>query len=63
MEPFRLARLLGLAAAWTVLVGEDRDRTRIEYAELRRLWREKHPDDWGAAVVNRSTPTTGAPPS
>jgi lysophospholipase L1-like esterase len=34
------------------LVGEDRERTRIEYAELRRLWREKHPDDWGAAVVN-----------
>ncbi len=34
------------------LVGEDRDMTRIEYAELRRNWRVSHPDDWGAAVVN-----------
>ncbi len=24
----------------------------LEYAELRRIWRETHPDDWGAAVVN-----------
>lgn len=34
------------------IVGQDRDRTRIEFAELRRIWRETHPDDWGAAVVN-----------
>ena len=34
------------------IVGEDRDRTRIEFAELRRNWRASHPDDWGAAVVN-----------
>ena len=34
------------------LVGEDRERTRIEFAELRRNWRKDHPDDWGAAVVN-----------
>src|SRR6266446_2838402 len=34
------------------LVGEDRDKTRIEYAELRRNWRASHPDDWGAAVIN-----------
>jgi len=34
------------------LVGEDRERTRIEYAELRREWRKTHPDDWGAAVIN-----------
>ena len=34
------------------LVGEDRDKTRIEFAELRRNWRASHPDDWGAAVVN-----------
>lgn len=34
------------------LVGEDRDKTRIEFAELRRNWRATHPDDWGAAVVN-----------
>ena len=34
------------------IVGEDREKTRIEYAELRREWRATHPDDWGAAVVN-----------
>jgi PelA/Pel-15E family pectate lyase len=34
------------------IVGEDRDATRIEYAQLRREWRAEHPDDWGAAVVN-----------
>ena len=34
------------------IVGEDREKTRIEYAELRREWRKTHPDDWGAAVVN-----------
>jgi lysophospholipase L1-like esterase len=35
-----------------VLVGEDREKTRLEYPELRRNWRAAHPDDWGAAVVN-----------
>lgn len=34
------------------IVGEDRDRTRIEFPELRRNWRATHPDDWGAAVIN-----------
>lgn len=34
------------------IVGEDREGTRIEFAELRREWRRTHPDDWGAAVVN-----------
>jgi PelA/Pel-15E family pectate lyase len=34
------------------IVGEDREKTRIEYAELRREWRAVHPDDQGAAVVN-----------
>lgn len=34
------------------LVGEDHERTRIEYAELRRNWRASHPDDWGSAVIN-----------
>ncbi len=34
------------------LVGESRAGTRLEYAELRRAWRQAHPDDWGAAVVN-----------
>ena len=35
-----------------VLVGEDKDSTRIVYAELRENWRNNHPDDYGAAVVN-----------
>jgi PelA/Pel-15E family pectate lyase len=34
------------------IVGEDRARTRIEFPELRKIWRETHPDDWGAAVIN-----------
>lgn len=34
------------------LVGEDRERTRIVFSELRSEWRKTHPDDWGAAVVN-----------
>jgi pectinesterase len=35
------------------LVGEDRESTRIVYAELRRNWRKTHnDDDWGSAVVN-----------
>lgn len=38
--------------SWIALVGEDREKTRIEYAELRRNWRARHPDDYGAAVIN-----------
>ncbi len=34
------------------LVGEDPVKTRIVFAELRRNWRENHPDDYGSAVVN-----------
>lgn len=34
------------------IVGEDRERTRLVFAELRKNWRASHPDDWGAAVVN-----------
>ncbi|HYU25346.1 MAG TPA: pectinesterase family protein, partial [Thermoanaerobaculia bacterium] len=41
-----------LAKNHVALVGEDRDKTRIEFAELRRNWRASHPDDWGAAVIN-----------
>ncbi|MBK6406724.1 MAG: hypothetical protein IPF66_17780 [Holophagales bacterium] len=29
------------------IVGEDREATRIEFAQLRREWRATHPDDWG----------------
>jgi PelA/Pel-15E family pectate lyase len=41
-----------VAASHVSIVGEDRDATRIEYAELRKIWRETHPDDYGAAVIN-----------
>jgi len=34
------------------LIGEDRERTKIIFAELRNNWREKHPDDYGSSVVN-----------
>jgi len=34
------------------LVGEDRKGTVVVFSELRSKWRETHPDDWGAAVVN-----------
>lgn len=39
--------------SFITLVGEDRDSTRIIYAELRRNWNKEHNgSDWGAAVVN-----------
>lgn len=38
--------------SFITLIGEDRDRTKIVYAELRSIWRTTHHDDWGAAVVN-----------
>jgi unsaturated rhamnogalacturonyl hydrolase len=41
-----------ITASHVALVGEDREKTRIEYAELRRNWRKSHADDWGAAVIN-----------
>jgi len=41
-----------IAKSYIALVGEDRDHTRIEFAELRRNWRATHPDDYGAAVIN-----------
>jgi pectinesterase len=34
------------------LIGESRDSTIIMYAELRKNWREKNPNDYGAGVVN-----------
>ena len=34
------------------LIGEDRDSTRIVFAELRKNWLKDHPDDYGSAVVN-----------
>ena len=41
------------------LVGEDRDSTRIAFAELRENWNNDHGgSDWGAGVVNIDTGTT-----
>jgi len=34
------------------LVGENKDSTLIIYAELRKNWRENHPDDYGSGVIN-----------
>jgi pectinesterase len=39
-------------ASHVTILGESRERTRLEFAELRRNWRATHPDDGGAAVVN-----------
>jgi unsaturated rhamnogalacturonyl hydrolase len=41
-----------IEASHIALVGEDRDKTQIVFAELRKNWRKTHPDDWGAAVIN-----------
>jgi unsaturated rhamnogalacturonyl hydrolase len=49
---------LMITTSHIALVGEDREKTRIEYAELRRNWRKTHPDDWGAAVINIASGTT-----
>jgi len=41
------------------LVGEDRDSTRIVYAELRENWNKDHDgSDWGSGVVNIDTGAT-----
>lgn len=43
---------LYIKSSHVAIVGENRDLTRIVFAELRKNWRKSHPDDWGAAVVN-----------
>ena len=41
------------------LVGEDRDSTRIVYAELRKNWNKEHDgSDWGSAVINIDSTVT-----
>lgn len=35
-----------------IICGESRENTIIEFPELRRNWKENHPDDYGSAVVN-----------
>lgn len=35
-----------------IICGESKDSTIIEFAELRRNWKQNHRDDYGSAVVN-----------
>lgn len=35
-----------------VLIGEDQEKTRIVYAEIRKNWRKDHDNDYGSAVIN-----------
>jgi pectinesterase len=41
-----------ITTSFISLVGEDRDSTRIVYAELRKNWLKDHPNDWGSATIN-----------
>ena len=44
---------LFIERSYVTLVGENRDSTRIVYAELRENWaRDHNNNDWGSAVVN-----------
>lgn len=44
---------LYITRSHVTLVGEDRDSTRIVYAELRKNWVKDHNgSDWGSAVIN-----------
>lgn len=45
--------------SFVTLVGEDRDSTRIVFAELRENWSKDHRgSDWGAAVINIDSTVT-----
>lgn len=35
-----------------IICGESRDKTIIEFAELRKNWKQNHDDDYGSSVVN-----------
>lgn len=35
-----------------IICGESRDKTIIEFAELRKNWKQNHNDDYGSSVVN-----------
>ena len=38
--------------SFITLIGEDRENTKIIFAELRKNWKVAHSDDWGSAVIN-----------
>jgi pectinesterase len=52
IRPGVYAEKIYITKSKVALVGDDRKKTRIVYAELRRNWRKDHHDDWGAAVIN-----------
>ena len=35
-----------------IICGESRDKTIIEFAELRKNWKQNHENDFGSSVVN-----------
>jgi pectinesterase len=48
-----------LTRSCVTLVGEDRDSTRIIFAELRKHWNDDHNgSDWGSAVINIDSSVT-----
>ena len=50
---------LYITTSFITLAGEDRDSTRIVYAELRKNWNERRfGNDWGSAVVNIDSSVT-----
>ena len=50
---------LYVESSFVSLVGEDRDSTRIIFAELRENWNRDHQgSDWGAAVINIDSTVT-----
>jgi pectinesterase len=50
---------LYITTSYLTLAGEDRDSTRIVYAELRKNWNQRRfGNDWGSAVVNIDSTVT-----
>lgn len=49
---------LFISNSFLSIVGEDRDSTRIVYAELRKNWLKNNPTDWGSATVNIDSAAT-----
>lgn len=47
-----------ISSSFVTLVGEDRENTRLTLCQLRTDWRNNHPDDFGAAVINLDSNVT-----
>lgn len=52
LAPGRYQEKLYFTRDKVALIGQGREHTIIEVAELRSNWLKQHPDDWGSAVVN-----------